>query len=798
MSERRAAKPGPMASRLRRCAALVAACVSAGAMLAMVPALHAAADEPGLHPAGFLPRPSLTSYGANGNILIDHRAGRLYQASVFDDTTVGEFDLASLKRLRTIRMPQLQPVLTDKGPTDWVWSLDSAHRRLFAIRAEMRDESVYQTFALAVADLRSGSTSVVRGLWPLGERIPLALSYDERADRLYLLTQVKADPAGRSVFFLEERRPDGSLVWEHREDACYAARDNQYGPSLWRSAIQRDRLYFTCYNATAVQAQVVRVHLGSAGWESEETFPAVPGGLSTMYDPGSDRLFFLTTNSGAGRGAWVFDGVRSSFLGVIASGDNRVGATDYAMGVDPVRGRLYLQTPAGLLVADARRTPLPSGLLFREYAGPGVGLIQVDPARHRVFVPDPKSLSDTGQATRYAIFRDTIPSSSDPPAGDPDEFTLDVAEKAGRTAASWSGAGSAFAARVLQTGGVQRNAWNAALGQFPPDDPTSPLFLGAWQVLASLPVDAGNREVSLGRVHSVSRTNDSADARARGIDTDAGTERDAAQARPGKPWPVPVTECHDAGGAATSKQGRAATATVACDAGKRSATATAGIPGLEVPGGVRIAAGWATSAASVDKRGLVTHSVAMLAGVQILDRVWIGALSTQAETWARGRPGTAGGRYVRTITDARIDADADGTPEYTCSVCDGATVARLANSALAGVALMELPEPDPLWYPHGSKGGYQSIVRKERFRSYAEHALNDDDTDEIPAIQVIVFSDGRAGRTRQIVQLAGVQAESHYGIYLLPDAGGTAPEPEPTTITTIRPSPAPAPGPVAT
>jgi len=98
----------------------------------------------------------------------------------------------------------------------------------------------------------------------------------------------------------------------------------------------------------------------------------------------------------------------------------------------------------------------------------------------------------------------------------------------------------------------------------------------------------------------------------------------------------------------------------------------------------------------------------------------------------------------------------------------------------AGQAAVEFPDPEGAWYPDGSPGGFQAVVEKGRFRSFAERALNDDDAAEVVGMQVTIFQDGRAGRTRYTAQFAGVQAESHYGIYLLP---------------TTEEQPPPAPGP---
>lgn len=776
----------------------IAVTLTLSAMLVMaLPAASLRASEGTLRQIGYLPRPSETTFGANGNILIDHRARRGYQATVADDTTITEINLDTLKPSGTLRLPRLQPAQTVAGPMDWVWALDSARRRLFAFRAESPDEDTsLENYSLIVADLQRRTVAPLRRLWPLADRVPLTISYHAPGDRLYLLTQVKSEIFGRSVFYLEERKPDGTLTWDRQIPACHGARDSQYAPTLFRSVIQKQFVYFNCYNQSNVQAQIIRVRIGSDGLPaSEEAFPAVPGALSTMHDPGSDRFFFLTTNSGAGRGAWVFDGLRSSFLGVIASGDNRVGASDYAMGVDPVSGRLYMQTPAGFLVADARRTPLPSGLLFRAHAGFGVGLIQVDPVKRHVFVPDPETLSSVGRADRYVIYQDGINVSRDPARGDPDQFTLDVQERSGVTGSAYSGSARGYGVRVFQTGGIQKTAWNLAAGQFPPDDPSSPLFLNAWTTLGSAPVEPGNRELVAAQVRSVSLTTDSADVVVQALHSDDGTARDAA--KNGVQWPFPVVECHDGGEAPAAANGTAGTSAATCRARDAVALGTAGSSQVPLKD-VTVESAFSSASVMRDpRRGLVARSISVATGIEILGRVRIGTLRAEAETAARGRRNSATGRFERVFSDVRIDANADGAPEYACATtCEGRTVTTLINNALAGLASIEFPQPDPLYYPRGSKGGYQAVVEKERFRSYSERSLNDDETAEIPGLQLVVFNDGRAGRTRHLIQIAGVQAESHYGIYLLPEEGSESPPPEPPRPIITRPEP-PEPAPSA-
>lgn len=763
--------PGAGSPRFLCFLALVAVFVTV-----LVPPLAAEASG-GLVRAGFFNKEMAgTATPANGNILIDHAARRIYQAVVVSETILYEYDLDSLTLLRTLNIPvPLWPAYPIAGPTDWVWTLDSGGRRLFMFDNAPDPDLIVNNYRLLEVNLETMQLTSSVELWPGAERFPLAINYHAPTGRLYIFTQLSnVEVFFRSVFFLEERSPGGALNWDYPLRNCYSARDQQYPPTVVRSVLDEAKLYLNCYNAGAAQSQVVRLTLGPSGPipDGEEVFPALPAALSTLFDPGSDRMFFLTTNSGAGRGAWVFDGLRSSFLGVIATGDTRLSTFDYSMGLDPLTGRLYMHSPVGIIVADGRRTPLPAGLLFREFANFGAGVIQVDPTTQRVFVPDVTLRNATGHPLRYMILRDEIP----PPAAEsptnPDALTADLEERPGVTAVNFSGAAAAFAARSLTTGGLQKAAWNATFGlQFSPEQ-----LEQAWSVIRNVPLNEGNRDLYLARIKSVSLANNSADAIASLGSTDPGTLRDIEDQ--GHSWPLPKAECHASGDG--SGGGSAAGTAVTCDAGLSFVSASSGAGDDSEGSGISFGSVFSFASSQIEEgRGLVSRSTAIVTGVSILDRVWIGEIATRAETWATGRPGKAGADFVRTISRVTVDINDDGTPDYQCVVCVPAEVRTIAARALAGQANLDLPNPDPAFYPDGSPGGYQAVVEREKSRSFAESALNDDDGAEVVGLQVVLYGDARAGRTRQIIQLAGVQAESHYGIYAIPKEESEPPAPPP-------------------
>ncbi|HLF70324.1 MAG TPA: hypothetical protein VI541_05150, partial [Actinomycetota bacterium] len=153
-------------------------------------------------------------------------------------------------------------------------------------------------------------------------------------------------------------------------------------------------------------------------------------------------------------------------------------------------------------------------------------------------------------------------------------------------------------------------------------------------------------------------------------------------------------------------------------------------------------------------------------------KVRLAELSTEAQTWAKGRRGSADSSFDRRIVGLQVDADGDGVFEDVCDVCSVDAAREAMNRALIGVGSVDFPSPDGE-YLDGSPGGFQAVVEKDRHQFYADRALNDDDSQAVVGLMFFLQSDARAGRSRQIVQIAGVQAESHYGIYLLPTAASS-------------------------
>ncbi|MEO7804309.1 MAG: hypothetical protein ABIS18_08020 [Actinomycetota bacterium] len=754
-------EPRSFGFRSRICAGLAALAIA----VALVPL--ADASESDLRLVGYFDRRNADSVtDADGNIVIDHHLGKAFQINNDPKPALTEYSLDTLAPGRRLAIPPMVAAETRAGRVEWLTSLDPVGHRLFAFERDV--DAVPENYKLFNIDLRAMTVSPSVTLWPGADRIPLAISYHPLSDRVYILTRVSNLDAAGSLLFLEERRTNGDEVWTYRLAPCFSALDQQYPPTLARSIIDPSNIYLNCYNSGGTQSQIVRVRLGPDGTVisgGEDVYAGMPRTLSTMFDPGSDRMFFLTTNSGAGRGVWVFDGLRSTFLGVIASGDTGNGALDYSMGLDPVTGRLYLHTPVGLLVSDGRRLPLGGGLLFRQYAQFGVGTIVVDPLNRRVFVPDSLTLNRNLRPARYIIVKDELAAFLPQSAGDPDSLTSDVEERPEVTRVNISAAGRSFAARTLSTGGLQRGAWNLAIGQVAPEE-----FELGRDGIRTVPLDDRNRDIYGARVRSVSLTNDSADAMSLMGQADEGTLKDLNQAD--IDWPFEVAECQDDGKKPSNGSANDGMAGASCDSAAHVAMASASAPGFPGADPSLISAKNLFAQSSVVRdptQGLVSRSTASVYGLSLLGgKVRIGQLVSEATARAKGRPGTANATFTRTIFQLEIDQDGDGTYEFRCDVCDPAAAQENINRALVGVATISFPEPDGAYYPLGSPKGFQSVVEKDRFNFYSDRALNDDDSKEVAGAVLSFPFDARAGRSRLTVQLAAVQAEAHYGIYVIP------------------------------
>src|SRR5581483_5504837 len=185
-------------------------------------------------------------------------------------------------------------------------------------------------------------------------------------------------------------------------------------------------------------------------------------------------------------------------------------------------------------------------------------------------------------------------------------------------------------------------------------------------------------------------------------------------------------------------------------------------------------------------KGLVTKAIADARNVSVpvpgAPPILIREIVSSAEATAHGRRGTATGAFERKIFGF-VSVGQPGTPsDYRCSddpkdneqACQADRVAAAITADLQSAGLTaeaSVPSPDPRGV-HGTPGGYQAVVTKDAGLEANDATANDDTTDTVDGLQIVFIEDGHAGKAREVVQLAGVHVEAHYGTFLL-DATGT-------------------------
>lgn len=819
-------------NRVAAIAAAAVACVAGLSFVLSAPAPAGDAAAPGLRVAGTIAVPSATPLRMLVDPELNLGFAILPGVGGDNSDALQVYDLAALKVVGQVKVPSFG-LSADQAFVDVANHRILFPPGARGAEAAGCSTGPNPLMAVAVFDIRSRGWSTLpvpcssgdqfktQGLWFHAATNRLYSVGTLQADRtVRSLAGTTADRYGQTLLLRSVNVATGALDWELdlRMAGCDAIVSGPFGGFVGRSG---DDVVSYCYgprNSTeGSQGFALRIPLkderparGTDARTAVVTTPTLPNDLVPILDADGGRLLLLTAGAANGNAVWVFDIARDRFFGVIASGvavADGVATTTYA-GLDAARGRAYLLTGGDVLVADARHDPLPAGLGFRVVEGmPAQGTgpyVAVAPKLRRLFVP----VRNKG----FLAIDDTVVEPVDPPTPDPDRGTADIAEQPGRTGSVHSGVATAFGAHILNTGGVPRAVDNA--------DPLCYTLASAavkdarGRCLADQVLTAGNREAFLAPtvVEATSETGATAFAagsafaskdtatdadfrRLGGCMADLMAERSGAAApaqytstcgatplaslrtgtrgTDGRGAPVPGAVCESfvgapaktdertaaAGGQSLGGQGRG---TVACDGTARRASGSASSAVLALPetGEPTIAVGRSTSAATttLTAEGVVTTVTATATDVLVAG-ITIGRVETSVTTKAHGRTGTTKVSFSRRITDVN-------GPGIACASCDPAAVVSAVNAALGQRVRASLPDVTQTASPKG----YQALVLKDPQLRDSDRALNDDDTFTVAGLQVVLFNDGRFGRSRVVVHLAGVQAESRYGIFVLPDA----------------------------
>lgn len=241
------------------------------------------------------------------------------------------------------------------------------------------------------------------------------------------------------------------------------------------------------------------------------------------------------------------------------------------------------------------------------------------------------------------------------------------------------------------------------------------------------------------------------------------------QGRDGDGFPAPQARCSDA----TNDTDQRDTAGVfrseaRCDGSQILGQASSASVGIGFTGTADPTITVEEVSSSVDTRrtpdeGTVTVAHARADGVQI-GPLHIGTVWSRATAKAHGRNDTAHGVLERAWCDVSVNG------EQLFEECedpddseDVQEVIDAFNQAFQKVRLSVPPAE-----AEGTPGGYQGVVIKDPTVAAADQTVNEDDSLTVPALQATFYNDNAEGRSRTILQFAGVRSESSYGIILLP------------------------------
>lgn len=551
--------------------------------------------------------------------------------------------------------------------------------------------------------------------------------------------------------------------------------------------------------------------------------------VRVIVDPATSRVMLVSGQLPFGPALWVFDAQRGAFVGVLPTGVDPNTLEGFDFGFDQVAGRFYLHSSRGFVLADVRHTPLPGGVSFDTGAGPilpthGALEISLDSGLKRLFVVDEERRG-------WRVFEDRLPPPPKLELVDPDRGTADIPEKAGETDTTYSATGTAYGARVLNVGGIPSALQQATARADCRARPfgregcavsmlVSPgnreYFLGQTSVgfgksaggsafatagrasPRDFATDADARSIGLCYADRVDQLYSGGGTQASGVcqhveplaNSLAGGPLEGftlegfrggttPRGDPSKDFPIPSSYCNDFGDAphAPTTEDRpftgATRSTVACDAEKGVLVAEAEIGTTSLPASGSIPAlaftrAKSTLSTALTADGMASTAEAVAEGVAIGDLVHIGRVATRATAVARGRSGSAMTSFDRHFEFVTA-------PGFSCAEqCDPRQVAEGISRAFSGLVAVRVPEPRQVATPRG----FTAYVAKDPNLFASDGAINDDDSVTVNALDLIVVNDyargagadgqQNAGRSRFIVSLAGVQVESHYGVFPLP------------------------------
>ncbi len=550
-------------------------------------------------------------------------------------------------------------------------------------------------------------------------------------------------------------------------------------------------------------AQLVRLPIsGPNAPTAEEPLASVGAVRKLLVDADVERV---QVASAGGNGGYIaaYDSALARLAGTSVVSRSVV-MSNIRSGLDSTTGRLYFLVPpkpalspdeveerGGLVFIDGRRTPVPQGLVFREFAYEFVyGNIEVDNraggGTRRLFalIRTPKATP----ALSWKIITDPVPVAADPP-GAGAEPTADVDEQEGKTERAYAGEASAYGLRFLAVGGLTRNPWIELVG--------------------AGPCVNSNRAVVFGYVERSGLSSVSTVAEAHGLEGDIGTQsdlRDTSRCRPvavfpgnnlrqevpeipeqarNQPgqsgWPGNPAECSGEG-KQSADSGSTGKASVECQQRKEVVEATTS---FSAAGNDALMVGRQVSGTKLyrdSKLGLVAESHARTDNVRINlgdQSITIGSVISKATSRSNGRI-PAKDAPPRTEWSVELcGVKGPGIDEQGCqNQEESAELLTQLNVAGRGRVVFRQPAADQTLLK-GTPHGYLAGVERDKGDASLNRVETGDELVVVPGLEVQFRHADQPTVNRHIFQLAGVRAVAAYGIFELPDDVGSIPEPPP-------------------
>lgn len=719
-------------------------------------------------------------------------------------TQIAEFDLSS-RVPKVVRVSDFG-VTTAAGASPYLSALDPERSRILIIAKD----SVAGASAIDVIDLDSLTSE---STWPLAAAVPgftpFGMTLDDKTNRLYLVGEMSGSnsttttasnifgrPATPGPTIVALDGDDGTGIWAAPLPGCGQVLYNASSGALVAKSPHRPVLYVFCDGGAfglgqptpTGQSGLIRLHIADDATADDavnfeaEFFPvsgAYQGGTADVrgvaaFHPGTERMFVQSMSPGT-PGAWVFDGLRSAWVGFVAADDN----SNQYIGVNQATGRYYMGSrpsdgsPGWINVTDGTATPIPQG---RAFSGWPADMMLPDPDSNRLFTVWRTAEDDN--LAHFTVMEDDTPAILPRQDVDYDALTNDLPDDLALM--NYSGGIEGFGARHVVVGGVEGPL--TGISAAPPTAQAGLSYGDRGAEFALVPgVDLTRSGASASAAIGASDNSTKSDTADAERDTGSTCGEDEGDDEPCVPagtlsFPFGLPNCLDGAGERmeVSEQGVGETgeARVVCDLAGGLAEGDAEYEGGSGRGGFSIDSARISTRTTRDaERGVVTETMAQADGVLIsvagqplfsIDRVTV-----TATTVANGRPGSASAEWVRVVEGASVlspDGATSSPQSCTTTVVAGEDVQRSGdcdvleeqiNGALGTRMTVRFPLPEVV---ATDRGAFSSVQEAET--DYLNGlTVNNDDRRSVPGVEILMTNDTNE-KSRGLIQLAGVRANS--------------------------------------